>query len=408
MAWHLARHYQASSRPLQNLRNSSACVTTMLTRSSNCNPRRLAAHSMKHSLLVFLIALPLLALNPSVGSEDWILDDASGCSLWNPDSTRYSQIRWIGSCVDGRAEGTGLARWWGPEDRLYAIGEFHEGRLNGLGIAQQADGSGYSGQWQAGIWHGNGTYRTATGDRYAGGFLNGRAQGHGVLFRENGDRYEGAFHDGNFNGKGMYFQSDGSRLEAEWSTGKAHGLGVASWANGDHYAGDWLEQRRSGLGVQRWASGDHYAGDWLADQRTGQGVYDWPSGGHYEGTFAQGKLTGLIGEPNALAEEVAGLAAEKAKMAEAAAAEARESAHQARVMAERVRDSSTPVATQMELIASRLRELGYGVHSDVAMDETMIESVDEFLATLEPLPEQLNLDTLASALTQAVAERGSE
>ncbi len=363
---------------------------------------------MKHSLLVFLIALPLLALNPTVGSEDWVVDAAADCSVWNPDGTRYSQVRWIGPCEQGRAQGRGLARWSGPDGILYAIGEFHDGRLNGLGITEQSDGTQYRGQWQAGIWHGVGAYRDPTGPRYTGEFVNGRADGLGVLFLQNGDRYEGVFREGDIQGKGTYLQNDGSRLEAEWIGGKAHGLGVAHWANGDRYAGDWLAQGRNGLGVQHWASGDRYAGDWFEDRRTGQGVYDWPSGNHYEGSFTHGEITGLIGEPNPLAEEVAGLAADAAKNAEAAAAQAREAAQTARNAAKRVRDGGEALVNEMELIASRLRALGYHVDGEGRVDESLVQSVDAFLASLEPPPERLSLETIAVALSQALAEREVE
>jgi hypothetical protein len=48
------------------------------------------------------------------GSEtsSWMTDKKTGCKFWNPKLILNESISWSGECVDGKAHGTGILRWY--------------------------------------------------------------------------------------------------------------------------------------------------------------------------------------------------------------------------------------------------------------------------------------------------------
>ena len=102
------------------------------------------------------------------------------------------QESYAGPCVDGLAEGYGLAQ----------------------GTAR------YEGEFRAGLKHGKGVKLWPNGDRYAGEFVDDRKEGGGTYTWGRGpwagERYEGMYRDD-----------------------RRHGQGTYSWANGDLYRGPW-------------------------------------------------------------------------------------------------------------------------------------------------------------------------
>jgi len=115
---------------------------------------------------------------------------AQECKVQDPEL----QGAYSGRCVDGLAEGMGVAS----------------------GIAE------YTGEFKAGRKHGKGVKTWANGDRYEGDFFEERIEGFGTY----------TF------GRGPWA---GESYTGEYVGGKRHGHGVYRWASGDVYSGPWRE-----------------------------------------------------------------------------------------------------------------------------------------------------------------------
>jgi len=86
--------------------------------------------------------------------------------------------------------------------------------------------------------------------RYEGEFKVGRKHGHGVKSWPNGDRYEGEFAEDQKQGEGMYTWGkgpwQGERYEGEYVADKREGVGVYRWPGGDVYKGPWQDDAFTG------------------------------------------------------------------------------------------------------------------------------------------------------------------
>ena len=78
---------------------------------------------------------------------------------------------------------------------------------------------------------------------YRGGFSAGRKHGRGVKAWPNGDRYEGEFAEDRKHGRGVYVWGKGpwagERYEGDFSNDRRHGSGEYRYASGDVYRGPW-------------------------------------------------------------------------------------------------------------------------------------------------------------------------
>ncbi|HEX6690536.1 MAG TPA: hypothetical protein VF110_05240, partial [Burkholderiales bacterium] len=106
----------------------------------------------------------------------------------------------------------------------------------------------YTGGCVNGLAEGEGVARgTAV---YEGGFLQGRKHGKGVKTWANGDRYEGDFADDQRNGFGRYTWGkgrwQGERYEGGYSRDQRHGFGTYRYSTGDVYAGPWQSDVATG------------------------------------------------------------------------------------------------------------------------------------------------------------------
>jgi hypothetical protein len=123
---------------------------------------------------------------------------AQTCRVIDPELQRtYS-----GPCVDGLAEGEGIA----------------------TGTAE------YRGAFKAGRKHGKGVKSWPSGDRYAGEFAADAKDGYGV--------YEW--------GKGAW---EGERYDGQFAGDRRQGYGIYWWPSGDVYAGPWEADRPTGPGT---------------------------------------------------------------------------------------------------------------------------------------------------------------
>ncbi len=125
------------------------------------------------------------------------------CAVWNPKPIPGESVTWSGGCVNGKAEGYGILRWF----------------------ENSVETSRYEGALRGGKREGEGVYEWAGGDRYEGEFRDGRRTGLGVYHFVSGDRYEGEFRDGKRHGQGTYVFSNGERFEGPFWLGDRHGRG---------------------------------------------------------------------------------------------------------------------------------------------------------------------------------------
>jgi hypothetical protein len=146
--------------------------------------------------LLVAIGMCLLTARTMAADSTWITD-TRGCNVWNPHPHPSESATWSGECVEGRASGTGVLRW------------FLHGQPNGI----------YTGALRDGVPDGKGVYQYTNGDRYEGEFLAGRFEGHGI-----------------------YRYPDGNYFEGDFTAGRAAGRGTLRLTTGEHYATDFLNR----------------------------------------------------------------------------------------------------------------------------------------------------------------------
>ncbi len=146
----------------------------------------------------------------------WIVDERTGCWVWNQVPNPNQTVKWSGGCgPDGPIVGSGTLEW------------FSEGRSIGT----------YVGAVRNGRAHGVGSEVSATGAFYTGEWVDGRESGHGVHQKSDGTRYEGMWDNGSPNGHGIVTSPSGSSYVGSWLNGEWDGHGTVSMANGDTYVG---------------------------------------------------------------------------------------------------------------------------------------------------------------------------
>ncbi|TGZ52020.1 hypothetical protein CRM22_010710 [Opisthorchis felineus] len=131
------------------------------------------------------------------------------------------------------------------------VGEWHEGRAHGLGIATGPENQGeYSGEWTMGF-ESRGVYIWPSGNIYSGTWLKGKRHGEGVQVKGRWI-YRGAFTTG-FCGRYGVKESLTScaKYEGSWHLNQFDGFGVETNSDGSVYAGAWSKGMRQGLGVRR-------------------------------------------------------------------------------------------------------------------------------------------------------------
>lgn len=112
----------------------------------------------------------------------------------------------------------------------------------------------YSGGCVDGLAEGTGV---ASGTaRYEGGFKAGRKHGRGVKTWPTGDRYEGGFKDDRKDGQGTYTWGAGTPWSGETYSGsyrddRRDGVGTYSWPDGERYTGMWRADAVEGIPTAR-------------------------------------------------------------------------------------------------------------------------------------------------------------
>ena len=215
------------------------------------------------------------------------------------------------------------------------LGQFANGKSEGIGICYWKDGSRYEGAWKAGLPHGQGIKTFADGKRQTGWFKDGRYIGEKSLEELQAKAGAGSTArkevkagcvSGNCqNGRGVYVFVSGAVYTGEFKNGEIHGVGVCHYADGSQYKGEWVHRQPHGQGTLIFADGRQRSGFWQngqaidntstslvksqqqqatvsnievqngclsGDCNNGYGVKAFIDGSRYEGTFQQGKPNG--------------------------------------------------------------------------------------------------------------------
>lgn len=199
-----------------------------------------------------------------------------------PDGGRYR-----GEVVDGRLQGEGRLDY---ANGAYYQGQFKDGLFEGAGTWQGAGGERYTGQFHLGLFHGQGELVYADGTRYQGGFKQGRMHGEGHL-QQGGVSYRGEFRDDRYHGLGTLEWPDGSRYQGRFVRGEPEGEGLRSNAEGQ-FSGTFKNGMLQGEGSYQGEDGERYSGGFRNDQFHGKGRYQSGEGEVWSGHFANGELTG--------------------------------------------------------------------------------------------------------------------
>ena len=149
----------------------------------------------------------------------------------------------------------------------------------------------YSGACVNGLAEGEGV---ASGSaEYRGAFQAGRKHGHGVKTWPNGDRYEGEFAADQKEGYGSYQWGkgpwEGERYDGSFAADRRQGHGTYWWPSGDVYDGPWQGDRPTGPGTEMMRARARYAAEALAavgkpgqkvcrEMTVGIGGRDWVRG----------------------------------------------------------------------------------------------------------------------------------
>ncbi len=145
------------------------------------------------------------------------------------------------------------------------IGQTADGKRQGLGIAELANGERQAGDWVADRMTGLGTVRFADDTRYAGQWRDGQSTGLGVREKPGAERAEGSFVDGRLEGHAIRrtLGQPAVMQAGEFHSGQLEGPGVERVGEREKYEGTFRNGQRSGFGQLTDGSGKTRSGLWL-------------------------------------------------------------------------------------------------------------------------------------------------
>ncbi|XP_071484586.1 alsin-like [Diadema antillarum] len=206
--------------------------------------------------------------------------NGKGILRW-PDGKKYT-----GNFLQGLQQGHGVLTIPGPDPSQQEVyeGQWHDGRMHGVGVLRYHNGSVYQGEFQDGVLHGHGTLQignTAVQDIYIGEWRNGKRHGYGVIDdNSRGEKYMGMWHDDHRHGNGLVITLSGIYYEAVFSHNKMSGSGVLVTEDGTCYEGELATgPTLNGKGTLTLPNGDVLEG-------TFNGL--WGDGVKINGTFNKG------------------------------------------------------------------------------------------------------------------------
>jgi hypothetical protein len=154
---------------------------------------------------IFSTLLVLLLTMGVANAVDLWGVDSSGCKLLAVAPAPL-RVTWSGKCVDGYAQGGGVAEWFtGQKILTRQEGEFDSGKMIGKGHIQWLDvNADYKGDIVDGVSNGYGVIVFSDGVKVEGVFKDGELQ-HGDVRQPDGFIYSGYFLRKKLNGKGKKY-----------------------------------------------------------------------------------------------------------------------------------------------------------------------------------------------------------
>jgi hypothetical protein len=210
-----------------------------------------------------------------------------GEPLLPPDAVLPDGGRYRGEVIDGRLQGEGRIDY---ANGTYYQGRFKDGLLEGPGEWHGANGERYKGEFHLGLFEGQGEFVYGEGTRYQGGFKQGNMHGEGHL-QQGGASYRGEFRDDRYHGLGTLEWPDGSSYQGRFVRGEPQGEGVRKNAEGQ-FSGTFKNGMLQGEGSYQGEDGERYSGGFRNDMFHGKGRYQNGEGEVWSGRFEDGSLTG--------------------------------------------------------------------------------------------------------------------
>ena len=103
---------------------------------------------------------------PDIGGKD------EETEMYEYTVHEYSKDEYIGNWKEGKKDGVGIYKW--NEGSVY-VGEFKNNKIEGKGVCYNKDGFLiYEGEWRNNLVDGNGRYIWEDGKMYEGEFLQGK------------------------------------------------------------------------------------------------------------------------------------------------------------------------------------------------------------------------------------------
>ncbi|MEA2846918.1 MAG: hypothetical protein QOG78_2199 [Rhodospirillaceae bacterium] len=132
------------------------------------------------------------------------------------------------------------------------------------------------------------------GASYIGQVADGKRQGLGVADLANGERQAGVWQADQLNGLGTVRLADDTRYAGQWRDGQSTGLGVREKPGVERTEGNFVMGRLEGLGVRRTLAEPSLvqSGEFHGDALEGPGLETVGDREHYEGGFRAGKRNG--------------------------------------------------------------------------------------------------------------------
>jgi serine/threonine protein kinase len=150
---------------------------------------------------------------------------------------------YIGQVVDGKRQGLGVAELANGERQA---GDWSADLMNGLGTVRLSDDTRYGGQWKDGRSTGLGLREKPGAERSEGNFVGGRLDGLAVrrTLAEPGVVQAGEFHGDVLDGPGVERIGERERYEGGFRGGQRNGYGQVTDADGKTVAGRWVDGKR--------------------------------------------------------------------------------------------------------------------------------------------------------------------
>ncbi|AFU70520.1 hypothetical protein P700755_003949 [Psychroflexus torquis ATCC 700755] len=251
----------------------------------------------------------------------------------NDDVFEINKDRYIGKLKDGLFSGNGVLI---KENEEIYIGEFNNGKPNGLLNYYRNGKLRYSGHWKFGVYNGTGIQYHQNGQtndgiwingvisgktkihynngEYYGYLLNGKPNEQGVISFLNGSKYDGNWKNGYFSGQGTFIDKKKDTIFGEWDNGllngyaeiisknsyfsgafeqgKLNGNGYYVYSDSSVYSGHFSNNKKEGYGDFLFNNKDLYQGEWKEDRFDGIGFYSYNNGDFYIGDWQDGIQNG--------------------------------------------------------------------------------------------------------------------